>query len=369
MFRKAVLLFCFSTIAFSADARRRAVTPAVHYPQCGMVTGTAAVTFTRNDGLTLAQSTQSAQPLTYTYGVATLLDEADTVVAWNRDDLLISTDGGCSWRVAATIPGSDFPPTLTPARGGRVYAWSDNREFLVRYDARGAKALRAPTAFSGLTPDATNADRVRAAGTDGSLWETLDGGESWSRLGGSIGAPLTYRVAFNPNDLDHIVAGTLVQGALFTHDAGRTWTRATGIAPATANVFQVLFSPADPNRVWAMGINDAEGNEPSRGRHIYLSDDGGATYRPVVDEAPGVKLINGPTMAAHPTSRDVLYFTFGTHFYDYGTDLFRYDAASNALTMTHNAHDGINAIAFSRTKPNVMYLGVEEFQGGDGDTH
>ena len=47
---------------------------------------------------------------------------------------------GCSWRVAATIPGSDFPPAITPAPGGRAYAWSENRTFLDRYDA-GTDAL------------------------------------------------------------------------------------------------------------------------------------------------------------------------------------------------------------------------------------
>lgn len=369
MFRKVLLLLSLSTIAFSAEARRRAVTPPANKPPCSMITGTASVTFTRNEGVTLARSTASAKPLTYTYGVATLLDEDHTVMAWSGNDLLISTDGGCSWRVEATIAGVDFPPTLTPAKGGRLYAWSDNRQFLVRYDARGAQKLKAPTAFAGLTPDANDADRVRAAGTNGSLWETTDGGDTWSRFGNPVPSMMVYRVAFDPNDLDHIVAGTSSNGAFVTRDAGRTWTRASGIAKGTANVFQVLFSTADPNRVWAMGLDYAQMNEPSHGRHIYLSDDGGVTYRPVVDESAGVKLINGPTMAAHPLDRDVVYFVFGTFYQGYGTDLFRYDASSNELTMTHNDHDGVNAIAFSRANPKVMYLGVENHEGDGGDTH
>ncbi|HEX8253985.1 MAG TPA: hypothetical protein VF846_12630 [Thermoanaerobaculia bacterium] len=125
MFRKTMLLFLLATVVFPASAaRRRTVrTPAPH-PQCSMITGTGAVTFTRDHGRTLAPIAVAATPLTYTYGLTAMIDEPETLMAWHRDDLLTSTDGGCSWRVAATVPGADFPPYLEPARNGRVYAWS-----------------------------------------------------------------------------------------------------------------------------------------------------------------------------------------------------------------------------------------------------
>ncbi|MCZ0982151.1 hypothetical protein O1L60_33525 [Streptomyces diastatochromogenes] len=44
----------------------------------------------------------------------------------------------------------------------------------------------------------------------------------------------------------------------------------------------------------------------------------------------------------------------------YGTDLFRLDTATGALGKTHNAFDGVSAIAFNPVRPSVMYLGVEE---------
>ena len=90
---------------------------------------------------------------------------------------------------------------------------------------------------------------------------------------------------------------------------------------------------------------------------------GGATFRAVVDDSAEVNLVNGPTMAAHPTDSDVLYFVFGTKFQGYGTDLFRYDAKKNRLSMTHNANHDINAIAFSPADARVMYLGLEVESG------
>lgn len=348
-------------IAAPAIADRQAARIRPAYPPCSMITGSAAVTFTRNEGSSLAPSAGPLEPVAYTYGLAAL-DEPDTLVAWHRDDLLISTDAGCSWRVVATIPGADFPPTITAAPGGRAYAWSENRIFLVRYDARGVSTLKQPVEFMGLGADPQNGEKLRAGGVDGTVWQSTDGGQTWDPFGALEGAPGYYRFAFDPADLDHVVAGTLSNGAFVSRDGGKSWTRATGIGERSANVFHLVISPADPNRVWAMALDNDHLDDASHGRHIYLSDDGGATYRPVVDEAPGVKLINGPTMAAHPTNRDVLYFVFGTHIFQYGTDLFRYDAGTHSLTMRHNDQSDINAIAFSRKNPSVMYLGLEKVE-------
>ncbi len=43
----------------------------------------------------------------------------------------------------------------------------------------------------------------------------------------------------------------------------------------------------------------------------------------------------------------------------YGTDVYRYDAATGMLTLTHNSYDDINAIAFWPGDPRVMYVGLE----------
>ncbi|HEV7238534.1 MAG TPA: dispase autolysis-inducing protein [Thermoanaerobaculia bacterium] len=326
-----------------------------------MITGTAAVTFTLDQGRTLVPSAEPLTPIAYTYGLAAL-EETDTFMAWHRDDLLVSNDAGCSWRVVANLPGADFPPTITAAPGGRAYAWSENRSFLVRYDSRGTVKLKQPVDFMGLGVDPQNGEHLRAGGVDGMVWESEDAGDTWTPFGVLEGAPGYYRFIFDPADLDHVVAGTVSNGAYFSRDGGKTWTKSVGFGERYANVFTFAFSPVDGSRVWAMGIDVDNTSDAAHGRHIYLSDDGGATYRPVVDEAPGVKLINGPVMAAHPTNRDVLYFVFGTHVFQYGTDVFRYDASSDSLTVQHNDQNDVNAIAFSRKDPRVMYLGLEKIE-------
>jgi Sortilin, neurotensin receptor 3, len=354
MRRIAFLLLILVSALPAVAARRRAVEKPTPHPRCSMITGTAGVTFTHDFGETLAPSAQSLQPIAYTFGLAVMTDDPGTLMAWHKDDLLISTDAGCSWRVVATIPDWDFPPRLTPARGGRMFAWSDNRRFLVRYDARGVHRLKPPVDFIGFVAHEYNGEHLRAGGNDGSIWESADAGDTWVKIGELITpSPLYYRIAFDPQNISHIVAGTVSTGAHVSVDGGRTWTRSTMTAK-NANIFEVVFSPSDSSRVWIEGIDLGEGR-----RHIWVSNDGGASFEPVVHEGGEVELTNGNLMVAHPTNKDILFFEFGTHLFGHGTNLYRFDLKSGRLSIAHNSHDGVNAIAFSRMEPNLMYLGLE----------
>jgi hypothetical protein len=114
----------------------------------------------------------------------------------------------------------------------------------------------------------------------------------------------------------------------------------------------------------ALDLDEMDSGAASKGRHIYRSTDGGLTFEPKVDASNEVTLINGPLLTAHPTDPNVVYFVFGTYFQGYGTDLFRYDAATDELTLTHNDYDEVGAIAFSPTTPPTMYLGLTQEQIG-----
>ena len=349
---RAAVLSVLLLASLSAAARQRAVRIPRQDPRCGVITGTAAVTFTPDFGASLTPSAESLRPVSYTYGLVAMIDEPDTLMAFHGDDLLLTTDAGCSWRVAATLPGWDFPPRLTAARGGRVYVWSDNRRFLARYDARGVRTLKQPVAFIGLGVDPRNGERLRAGGDDGTIWESTDAGESWTQVGALPGeALLFYRFVFDPGDLHHVVAGVVSNGASVSRDGGRTWTRSN---LRNSNVFELAISPAEANRVWAEGVDLGESR-----RHVWVSSDGGATFEPVLHQGPDVELINGNVMAAHPTNPDVLFFVFGTFFQGWGTNVYRFHLRSRTLYVTHHEHDDINAIAFSPRDPNVMYFGLE----------
>ena len=347
-----MLLLVVAAPALIAAPRRRAVGRPDAVPPCSMVMGTPGVTFTFDDGETLAPRAQRVFGVAYTYGL-TVLNSPNELLAWHHDDLILSSDYGCTWRTVATFTDYDFPPKLVAAKGNRAYAWSDHREYLVRYDWRGAVKLKAPTTFTGFASDPADGDHVRAAGAN-ILFESHDAGETWTRLGTVFGSGVVYRVAFDPSNLDHVaVAGTAIW---ISNDAGQTWQKSKIGADI---IYEVIDSPADPNVLWAEGLSFLDDT-----KHIFRSTDGGAMFVPVVDESETVHLVNGALLAPHPTNRDVLYFVFGTYFQNYGTDLYRYDASTRTLSLRHNNANDINAIAFSPLRPNLMYLGLEFENGG-----
>jgi photosystem II stability/assembly factor-like uncharacterized protein len=348
--KRLALVLLLTAGTAQAAPRRRAVGSEV-FPPCAVAEG-PSVTFSRDGGATVARRAQPLRGIGYTYGVAAL-DGGRTILAAHNEKVSVSRDAGCSWEFVGTVTGPDlFPPSITAAPDGGAYIWSDNREILARYTAAGLTPLKAPAAIVGLAADST---RVRLVADDGAIWTSTDNGQSWERTGSAPPAALSivYRGAIDPANLDHVIVGTAVSGAFVTFDGGRNWQSAAGVANGF-NVFNLVISPADPNVAWAMALN-LEGSV----RFIGRSTDGGRSFTPMIQAGNGVTLVNGPVMAAHPTNRDVFYFVFGTFFQDYGTDLFRFDAASGTLRVLHHDFDDIDAIAFSPLDPELMYLGLE----------
>jgi hypothetical protein len=298
-------------------------------------------------------------------GLAVLEDVPNTMLLAHGRTLQRSDSAGCRWVTLGEIPTTSdgFPSKLTAARGDRAFAWAENRNDLARIDAKTITPLRSPVdSIVGLATDPTDTDSLRLAGGDGFLWSSSDGGLTFDRLGSAVpgGSFLYYRGAFDPTNLDHALIGQ-VGGAYVTFDGGRNWTASTGFSSTGSgpvNVFNAVISPADPDTVFAMALDIAELDAGGPGRHIYLSRDGGLTFAPVVDPSADVVLINQPPMAAHPTDANVVYFTYGSSFFGYGADLYRYDDTTGAVTKTHNDYHGLHAMDFNPVDPGVMYLGL-----------
>ncbi|NUO48319.1 MAG: exo-alpha-sialidase [Polyangiaceae bacterium] len=322
-------------------------------PSCASVIGTDAVTFTDDEGATLAPTPGMLQGIGYT-GLAAL-DTPNTLLAEHKGALLRSEDAGCTWKQIATLQGGLFK--LNAGRGGVAYAWVDNGDAFYRIDPDGTATLLDTPADNivGMGVDPADGMHLRIGHATGAVSDSVDGGVTWTKQG--FPAPvgklsIGYRMVFDPADLDHIVFGQSTMGAAVTQDGALTWTSSNGLG-AQANAFNLAISPADGQIVWAESLQvgpDA--------RHVYRSEDGGLTFTSVVDDSAEVQLFNGNLLAPHATNPDVLYFVFGTYFQGYGTDIYRYDHATGMVTKTHNNNHDVSAIVASPADPGVLYFGL-----------
>lgn len=336
-------------------------------PACDSVIGTGAVSFSHDEGATLAPMDQQIVPVTYTFGLVAL-SEPGFLLASSKAEILASTDAGCTWHSIGPASGPNSSSLRLQAAGDvRAYGWGDNDIALLRVDGEAITALKAPFAYPdgvvGLGVDPADPDHVRIGDTAGRLWDSTDAGATFDPIGVAAipGDLLAYRAAFDPAALDHVLFGTLVDGVLVSDDGGANWTPAAGLGPGDANGFNLVVSPADGAVVWVEGL-DLEDPNDATARHIWRSTDGGLGFTAVVD-SDDATLYNGNHLFAHPTDPDVLYFVFGSNFGNYGTDLFRYDHADGTITTTHNKwHDTV--IAFMPGDPTWLWLGLSIEPGG-----
>ncbi len=328
-------------------------------PACATIEGTPAVTYTKDEGATLAGLARPLSGVGYTFGLAPL-DTPDTLLAVYNGTVLRSTDAGCSWRKLAYTNRGTQPGIVAAAPGGRAYIWADGGPELLRVDGDTLVPLKGiGPEVRGLAADPRDGAHVRAGDGQGNLWESFDAGASWALLAPAPqGGLFAYRVAFDPSDLDHVLVGTMSSGAFVTLDGGRNWAPASGFGAKGSNVMNLVVAPSDGRTVYAMGIDLA-----ADARAIYRSRDGGLSFEPVVTPSEGVTIVNQPVMAVHPANPAVLYWVFGTSFQNYNTDVYRYDDATGAVTKTHNRHDRVTSLAFNPADPGVMYLGLAVEQG------
>ncbi|MCA9673235.1 MAG: hypothetical protein KC503_46920 [Myxococcales bacterium] len=322
-------------------------------PTCTQITGMAGVTFSSDEGQTLTPTAGMLSGVAYTMGIVALA-RGNTLVAQHGDALWRSVDSGCTWRELGKSGLLELA-----ASGDVTYGWGDNRDELWRIDGSTPTKLTSPTPnIHGLGVDRQNPKRLRIGADGGVIYESTDGGASFSQLlikKGDVPSVLNYRVAFDPADLDHLAYGVANDGLIVSSDGGKSWTKATGLTTsARANIFSVAFSPAQSNVVWAMGLDPTELNAK---RKIFRSIDGGKTFVKVVDEAGTIPMSNGTELWPHPQNPDLLYFAHGSKFS--GARLMRYDHSSGMVTSTTNTFHGIDALAFNPSNPSLLYIGLD----------
>jgi len=326
-------------------------TPSWNRPHCGKVYGDGSVTFTETDGRVLADTTNKLLPVTYAKVAA--LQEVNTLVSIGKQTIQRSSDAGCSWQLLDKVPDDLSTYDVQPGPGDSAYVYSVNDQPIHRVHGSKVTTVLGPVVGGGLAALDARPGRLRAVAGDGQLYDSSDDGVTWQRVGVPAVADLfLYDAVVDPRNPDHVVIGVMSDGVYVTFDGGRTWTRSRPVE--RVNAFSLAISPADPSKVWLEGYDQDRST-----RFIWESADGGQKFREVLDQTRA-DLVNGNRMWASPVDPDLLYFSYGTSFMNFGADLYRFVPSTGTLTKQHNPHDGIPSLAFNPTNPSILYLGLAE---------
>ena len=153
-------------------------------------------------------------------------------------------------------------------------------------------------------------DRVFAGTFDAGLWRSTDGGETFERVGESIGPDAVTAIGIAVQDSETIWAGTEPSRIYRSTDGGATWDHLSGLAdvpsasrwsfpprPDTHHVRWIEPAPADLD-TWYVGIEAGA---------LVVTRDGGETWQ---DRPPGARRDNH-TIATHPDAPDRVYSAAG----------------------------------------------------------
>ncbi len=337
-------------------------------PACGAAGGNPFLSFAYKTQQIVTWQGTPYQDYYVTMGLENLTIP-DHLIMESGGYLIVSRDQGCEWELVERLPGGEWPLWITPGPQGYAYAYAVNGSALyqVSYDAAtrefAATSRRIPSSgLLGLGVSATDPLHIRIGDAGGQMHESFDGGETWFRVG--MRAPvglLTYRAAFDPGDLDHVMYGEATHGGWVTFDGGATWEASSGLSSSDgpANLFNMEFSPVDGLVVWAMSldVNESDQGHPSQGRHIYRSTDGGRTFEPRIDNGPGVTITNGPELTPHPYDADRMAWAWGSRFD--GMYVYQYDNGLDRLVTGFRAGLVARTACYYLPDTRHLYVGME----------
>jgi photosystem II stability/assembly factor-like uncharacterized protein len=140
----------------------------------------------------------------------------------------------------------------------------------------------------------------------GGVWKTLNGGATWQPMFDKQGVPSIGAIAIDPtsdsvvwvgtgetNPRNDIIAGA---GLYKSTDGGKTWIL-SGLA-ATLQISSILIDPTNPNHVVVGAMGDLFADSTERG--VYVTDDGGKTWRNTLYLGPQTGVSDMAADAAHP---------------------------------------------------------------------
>lgn len=271
-----------------------------------------------------------------------------------------STDGGLNWTKTATFnnnngPGYDHiihegpavhpsaPDIVWAASGGQVYkttngggSWSLSSS---------GTTINGCNGVHGIVIDPNDPDHLVAgtivAGCDGGVLESTDGGATWTNIAGSnvpgsgVGND-AWPIALDGSNPDRLYCGSPHNSVYRSTDGGSTWINSPPVNGDHSS-YEVVINPLDPSEIWC---SEVEGT--------WVSADFGATW------TRQTHLFNDSAIKAlrfAPSDGQIAYAIVGSTVWRSG---------DNGATFQARASidGGPRCLEIDPANPDVVYVGT-----------
>lgn len=219
-----------------------------------------------------------------------------------------------------------------------------------------------------------NPDIVYAAGAQGGVWKTMNGGQSWTPLTDGQASLATGSMTFDPNNPNILYVGTgephqssdafYGAGILKSSDAGATWVQLGASKFAGMGIADVVIPPNNANTIWAAASAQVGGTKPLVAKPgVYRSTDGGATWNAALTVCDNQDNCTSPSsLLMNPTNTNNLFAAFDEFGVLKTTD------GGATWKQVLSLQQGINRaeVTMSKSNPAVLYAGLEALQQSGG---
>lgn len=203
--------------------------------------------------------------------------------------------------------------------------------------------------------DPTNPDVIYAEYVYATMEKSTNGGESYSDIWSGISHAGARETALfiapfemNPDDSQELVVGTL--SVWQTTNGGSSWSQLTGVLPDSTKISAINYAPSDGDEIWA-GFS---------GGRILFSADGGTNW--IVRDPVYLPNRYVTDIAIHPTDPDEVWVVFGGYhdeqvWRSMNGGLSWEDRTGSGLTELPEIH--VNTITLHPDQPDWIYVGTD----------
>lgn len=256
------------------------------------------------------------------------LDNQVIIAGYQYGNLYKSTDGGYNWDYATNgITGTanwNYPLTTDPQNANTIYtgtqcvfrstnfgsSWTSISPELTQLDQTGTLIYGTIT-FIDVSP--LNSNIIYAGTDDGKVWNTLNGGGTWTEV--DVGLPVRWVTCVETDPFDEAAAYVAISGYRFhdnmshvykTTDNGQTWTDIGSTLPDIPcnNII------ADPSVESTLYLATDVG--------VYYTIDGGQNWYPAGTGMPVVPCVD---LKLHQPTRTLVVGTYGRGMYKMNLDV------------------------------------------------